>query len=349
MRKIKNRIALEHDPDSLRPLDNLRAIPSYKPYYLNAFLRDTTHIERYDSLTENKFNGHVWRMVQNGDNSFIPVDYKVYGREVFQGYWNQDTAQFVIPRIVTTNLPVIRLSTFKNTQSGMQDSIRVYGSAIPSSDNIGPVVEFYEAGRKLADGDWVDREFTLTGKVSDPSGINFLNSKQDSRGFYLYVNSDLLNRTDLRDYFIYDRNSFTAGEFNVRLSLPSNSDTITVNVADNNYNKTTQRVILNAELDDQVRIENLLIYPNPVKDERGIWFAFNLSGSGVVEARVFTVAGRLLKTIAGAPVNAGYNQLFWDGRDEYGDRLANGVYLVRVVVANTSGQDEVTEKFVIAR
>jgi hypothetical protein len=231
----------------------------------------------------------------------------------------------------------------------MHDSIRVYGKALPSSDNTGPVVAFYEAGRKLSDGDWVDQEFTLTGKVSDPSGINFLNSKQDNRGFFLYVNSDLLNRTDLRDYFIYDRNSFTAGEFNVHLTLSSRSDTITVYVADNNYNKTIQRIILNADLGDQIHIENLLVYPNPVKDERGVWFTFSLSGSGLAEARVFTVAGRLLKTIAGAPVSAGYNQLFWDGRDEYGDRLANGVYLVRVVVANASGQDEVTEKFVIAR
>jgi hypothetical protein len=349
MRRVKNRIALGHDPDSLRPLENLKAIASDKPFYLNAHLRDTTHVDRYDSLTENKFSGHVWRNVQTGDYSFTVFDYRVYGREIFQGYWNQDTAQFVVPRIVTTNLPSIRLSTYKNRQSGMHDSIRVYGSAIPSSDNTGPVVAFHEAGRKLTDGDWVDQEFTLTGKVSDPSGINFLNSKQDSRGFYLYINSDLLNRFDLRDYFIYDRNSYTAGEFNVRLTLPKRSDTITVNVADNNYNKTVQRVVLNAELDDQVRIENLLVYPNPVKDERGLWLTFELTGTGVVEARVFTVAGRLLKTIAGVPVHAGYNQLSWDGRDEYGDRLANGVYLVRVVVANAAGQDEVTEKFIIAR
>lgn len=349
MRKVTSRITLSHDPDSLRPLENMKAIASAKPFYLNAYLRDTTHVERYDSLTENKFSGHVWRMVQTGDFSFTLFDYRVYGREVFQGYWNQDTAQFVVPRIVTTNLPFIRLSTYKNGLSGMHDSIRVYGNAVPTSDNNGPAVAFYEAGRKLADGDWVDQEFTLTGKVSDLSGINFMNSKQDARGFYLYVNSDLLNRIDLRDYFIYDRNSYTAGEFNVRLTLPKSSDTITVNVADNNYNKTIQRLVLNAELNGQVQIENLLIYPNPVKDERGLWLTFNLSGSGVAEARLFTVAGRLLKTIAGTPANAGYNQLFWDGRDEYGDRLANGVYLVRVVVTNASGQDEVTEKFVIAR
>jgi len=220
---------------------------------------------------------------------------------------------------------------------------------VPSSDNTGPVVEFYDAGRKLNDSDWVDQEFTLTGKVTDPSGINFLNSKQDSRGFYLYVNSDLLNRIDLRDYFIYDRNSCTSGEFNVRLTLPERFDTITVNVADNNYNKTVRRVFLNTDLGDQAEIENLLVYPNPIKNESGVWLTFELTGSGVVEARVFTIAGRLLKTVAGIPAHAGYNQLAWDGRDEYGDRLANGVYLVKVAVSNASGQDEATEKFVIAR
>jgi len=349
MRKVTNRMALNHVPDSLRPLEILKAVPAHQPFYLNAFIRDTTHIEKFDSLTENKISGHIWRMVQTGDNSWLPFDYQIYGREIFQGYWNRDTASLMVPRTVTTNQPVLRLSVYKNYQSGMHDSIRVYGNAMSSSDTAGPTVILYDAGRKLADGDWVDQEFTLTGKVADPSGINFLNSKYDSRGFFQYLNSDLLNKIDLRDYFIYDRNSFTDGEFNVRLNLPRGTDTVTVNVADNNFNKTIQRVVLNTETNDLVRIENLLVYPDPVNDERGVWLTFDLTGAGVAEARVFTVAGRLIKTLAGVPGHAGYNQIFWDGRDESGDRLANGVYLVRVLVANASGQDEKTEKFIIAR
>ena len=45
---------------------------------------------------------------------------------------------------------------------------------------------------------------------------------------------------------------------------------------------------------------------------------------------VFTVGGRLIRTIDGIRGSTGPNQVHWDGRDQQGDKLANGVYLYRV-------------------
>lgn len=349
MRRVTERVAITPAMDSVRPLETARACVAYQPYYLNAWVRDTTFIQKFDSLTANSISGRVRRPVQTGPTSWDTVEYKIYGREMYRGFWQAETASFIVPRILTGNRPVIRLSAYKSGRSGRVDSLLIYGTAAPSSDHTGPEVVLYEGGRRLKDGDWVNQEFVLTGRLSDPGGINFMNSKDDSRGFYLYLAQDLAAKIDLRDYFMYDRNSFISGEFNVRLVMPRPQDTVVVSVSDNIFNRTITRVMLNAELYNQVAIDHFLVYPNPVKDERGVWFTYNLTASGTVTIRVFTIAGRLLKTIADQPGYAGYNQIFWDGRDEHQLRLANGVYLVKAVVENESGSDNITEKFIIAR
>jgi flagellar hook assembly protein FlgD len=44
------------------------------------------------------------------------------------------------------------------------------------------------------------------------------------------------------------------------------------------------------------------------------------------------VAGRRVRDVGAAPgsLQIGFNRLYWDGRDEQGDELANGYYLYKV-------------------
>jgi len=348
-RKATLSMGLSALPDSLRPLEKLKIVPDENRYYLKVFIRDTTHIEKIDASTIDKISGRVYREVMS-PSGYVPFEYKIDGKEVYRGYWDYDTATIIAPKIVTTHLPVIKLSTFMGTKSGLLDSIRVFGVAAPSSDQDGPAIILYDGAKRLEDGDWVNSEFTLTGKVSDESGINLLNSVDNAaRGFYLYINQDIDNKIDLRDYFLYNRNSYTAGEFNVNLVLPKAIDTITINVADNHYNQTVTRIILQAEIYGTMRIENFLIYPNPLQDDQGMWFTFNLSTSGFVDLKIFTIAGRLIKTIDDVRSGAGYNQVFWDGLDEYRDEISNGVYLVRISARTENARSELVEKFIIAR
>jgi len=50
------------------------------------------------------------------------------------------------------------------------------------------------------------------------------------------------------------------------------------------------------------------------------------------------LAGKLVKTIYGASSTVGYNfRTVWDGRDNDGDKVANGVYIYKVEAASFSG------------
>jgi len=342
-------VSLLVTPDSVRPLEPISVMPPSDRYYLRAFVRDSTTIAFFDETTIDRISGNVSRQIQVSDPpSYVTFSYRIDGKDVYHGFWD-DTATLFTPKIVTTHLPVMKFSTYYHYLSGLRDSVRVYGIASPTTDEQGPDLVFYDSGRRLSDGDWVTKEFILTGRVSDESGINMLNSVYDTRGFFLYINQDHENKIDLRDHFIYDRNSYTSGEFNVPLSLPEATDTIHFNVTDNHFNQTTVTLILNTELYGNIGIANFLVYPNPVVDAGSVWFTFDLSNAGTVSLKIFTIAGRLIKTIDNVQGIAGYNQITWNGRDEYEDDISNGVYLVKAFVQGTNGTDEIVEKFIIAR
>jgi hypothetical protein len=84
-------------------------------------------------------------------------------------------------------------------------------------------------------------------------------------------------------------------------------------------------------------ISNLLNYPNPFSTSTA--FVFTLTGSEIptnFKIQILTVTGKVVREITGdelGPLRIGRNitEYKWDGTDQFGQRLANGVYLYRVV------------------
>ena len=77
-------------------------------------------------------------------------------------------------------------------------------------------------------------------------------------------------------------------------------------------------------------------YPNPFSTQTQ--FVFTLTGENIPDEftiQILTVTGKLVRTITRnelGPIHIGRNvtDYRWDGKDEFGDQLANGVYLYRV-------------------
>jgi hypothetical protein len=90
-------------------------------------------------------------------------------------------------------------------------------------------------------------------------------------------------------------------------------------------------------------ISNLLNYPNPFTTSTA--FVFTLTGSEVpqnIRIQILTVTGKVVREINKqelGPLNIGRNitEYKWDGTDQYGQKLANGVYLYRVIT-NLNGK-----------
>lgn len=90
------------------------------------------------------------------------------------------------------------------------------------------------------------------------------------------------------------------------------------------------------EIINKSTVSNVLNYPNPFTTQTH--FVFTLTGSVVpdnIEIKIYNVRGTLVKQIRKeelGDIHIGVNktQYTWNGTDQYGDKLANGVYLYKV-------------------
>ena len=102
---------------------------------------------------------------------------------------------------------------------------------------------------------------------------------------------------------------------------------------------------INFEVITKKSISNILNYPNPFSTSTQ--FVYTLTGDEpphFFKIQILTVSGRIVKEITEqeiGPLKIGTHRTdyTWDGTDEYGQRLANGVYLYRVVAKNSMGED----------
>ena len=98
------------------------------------------------------------------------------------------------------------------------------------------------------------------------------------------------------------------------------------------------------EVTNKSSISKILNYPNPFSTSTK--FVFTITGDEIPEdmkIQIMTVSGRIIREIRMeelGPIHVGNNitPFSWDGTDEYGAKLANGVYLYRVVAKKENGE-----------
>ncbi len=97
------------------------------------------------------------------------------------------------------------------------------------------------------------------------------------------------------------------------------------------------------EVSNASEITNFYPYPNPFSTSTR--FVFTLTGSEIpddIRIQVMTISGKVVREIGMAEignVRIGNNltEFAWDGTDQFGDKLANGVYFYRVMVQKAGG------------
>lgn len=155
-------------------------------------------------------------------------------------------------------------------------------------------------------------------------------------------NPDNTATINFRPYFPID------GEYELIISGKDKSN--------NTAGAIDYRVIF--EVINKPMISNMLNYPNPFTTSTA--FVFTITGNEVpqnIKIEIMTITGKIVREITKdelGPLHIGRNitEFKWDGTDQYGQRLANGVYLYRVVT-NLNGkrldkykaEDDNTDKY----
>ena len=169
------------------------------------------------------------------------------------------------------------------------------------------------------------------------------------------IDSDEANSYILNDYYQANIDDFQNGTINFPLNnISAGVHTLKLKAWDV-YNNSSESEIefMVFDEDEDLVIDNVLNYPNPFIDYTEFWFNHNSSTPLNVTIQIFTVSGRLVKTIFGATDSSGNNSFsrdfYWDGRDDFGDKVAKGVYIYKLSVRSEALNKSVSkiEKLVI--
>jgi hypothetical protein len=122
------------------------------------------------------------------------------------------------------------------------------------------------------------------------------------------------------------------------------------------YNNASTKEIQFVVYDQNESLEltNVLNYPNPFINYTEFWFNHNSSGVLDVFIQIFTISGKLIKTINGQTNADGITSslsrdITWDGTDDFGNKIGKGVYVYKLNVKSTltGMKSEKIEKLVI--
>lgn len=216
-------------------------------------------------------------------------------------------------------------------------------------DITNPILDVTFDGRHILDGDIVSAKPVIVIKLKDENKFIALNDTNKYRVFLtwpdgvqrrIHFESAPGISTD-RSKMKYTpaqlpENSFTI-EYNPELMIDGIYK-IDVQASDESGNLSGQyNYRISFEVINQSTITEVINYPNPFSTSTR--FVFTLTGSEIptqMKIQIMTVTGKIVREIFQdeiGPVHIGRNitQFAWDGKDQYGDQLANGVYLYRVI------------------
>ncbi len=206
-----------------------------------------------------------------------------------------------------------------------------------SGDRINPLLDVTFDGIHILNGDIVSAKPNILVQLKDENKFLALNSMSD-------FNCLLKKPTDAQAQPITNDLSFTAA------ILPNNSCKINytptfvqdgvyeliIQAKDRSGNISGQNDFkIKFEVVTRSTITNVMNYPNPFSTSTH--FVFTLTGSEIpdnLKIQILTITGKVVREITKdelGPIHIGRNitEYAWDGKDEFGDQLANGVYLYR--------------------
>ncbi len=215
-----------------------------------------------------------------------------------------------------------------------------------SPDDTHPILDVTFDGIHILDGDLVSPSPLIAVLLKDD---NIFNLKQDTIGMEIFIKQNGSNCTSCdftRVSFSNPRVQWTPASENSDFRIeyqPEKLDdgiyTLQVQGQDNSGRKSgTEPYTINFEVVNESTITNFYPYPNPFSTSTR--FVFTLTGAEIpdqIKIQIMTVTGKVVREITQdelGPLRIGNNltDYAWDGRDEYGDQLANGVYIYRVVM-----------------
>ena len=218
----------------------------------------------------------------------------------------------------------------------IKDNALGYYRLLDNNDFDPPTIEIHVENQPFYSGSFVPKQPSMILFLQDASGINFQAGKIQVTLDNDPVDPTLLNIPDST----FDTKYISVG---YRPELESGEHTLKVQAEDVHGN-IGESELYTFYVSSGLEIQYLGNHPNPFRVETV--FAYLLTDAAEkFSLKIYTSSGRLIKVFDDPELSsADYHEIVWDGRDDWGDRVANGVYFIKLIAENQEKHRELTGK-----
>ncbi len=308
-----------------------------------------------DSSLWQTYNGAIDMKVFDVPN-FISItdecatyNFTLHGGLIYSGSQNIRNGkwkiEYVVPRDISYQNRNGKMTDY--FYSSQADGAGIYknfiiGGVDPNAavDTTGPQISLYLNSRNFHSGDPVNNDFTLIADLSDESGINTTGTI--GHKIEAELDNDVKNKFDLSSFYNSDTTYKTGSLTYDFKGIADGKHNILFTAYDTYNNGTTKNIDFNVMSAAPLQIVNVYNFPNPFRDKTVFTFQHNYPGLINVKIKIYTVSGRLIKQLSKNNVPDKFVEVEWNGADEDGDAIANGVYLYALSVTSADGTSRTT-------
>ena len=297
----------------------------------------------------------------------IKLDFTTLGEIIFRGQASVENGQFefdfVVPKDIGIPVGFGKVSFYskneeltENQAGASINTVKIGGiNENAAEDNTGPIITLYMNDESFVSGGITNEEPTLLAKLEDLNGIN--TASGIGHDIVAILDGDETNPVILNDYYQTEVDDYTKGlvSFPFR-DLEAGLHTLTLKAWDVYNNSSISEIqFIVFDKDQDLVINNVLNYPNPFVNYTEFWFNHNSSEPLDVSIQIFTVSGKLVRTLNGQTTggikatSSLSRDIVWDGRDDFGAKIGKGVYIYKLTVHSNllNKKVEKIEKLVI--
>lgn len=309
------------------------------------------------------FDKKVNKVTLENDVAYGPISFQEFENTIYRGEASVENGlfeyEFIVPLDISYNVNYGKMNYYAENDKidahGSYTDILIGGlNTNASIDKLGPDIELFINDRSFVSGGITNANPVLYVEVFDSSGVNTVGNGIGHD--IIAVLDDNTNSTFvLNDYYEADLNSFQSGKIQYPLQgLEPGEHKILFRVWDvyNNPSETVINFVVSEST--ELQISRVLNWPNPFTTYTEFQFEHNRASEPLdVQVQIFSVSGQIIKSI-NQRIQATGNRvtgITWDGRDQYGDQIAKGVYVYKLKVKSQLDNTyaEKIEKLVILR
>jgi hypothetical protein len=314
-------------------------------------------------LTPSIFDKSKTQFTLGQDPESPVIPFEVQRNVVYKGQATISNGEFqfsfIVPKDINYSFGAGKISYYGSSSAsdagGSDDRLIIGGiDTAGLNDKSGPQIQLYMNDEAFVSGGITNETPTIFAKLFDESGINTVGNGI-GHDLVAVIDDNTAEPIVLNEYYTADLDSYQSGI--VRYTLPpleKGSHSLKLKVWDVNNNSSETSIDFVVQEKEVLELKHVLNYPNPFTTRTSFFYEHNQICTNLeTQIQVFTVSGRLVKTINENVQTEGFrtpNGIEWDGRDDFGDQLAKGVYIYTLSVKSPDGSTaEKTEKLVLLK